>query len=245
MAENKENIHKGHRQSVRKQFYEGGMGPFPDHLILEFLLYYGIPYKDTNEIAHNLISTFGSFAAVFRADLNDLKAVKGMTENAACLIKMILPIYNRYTESLISRNQSFFSAKEIVEYIRPKYEGTYNEKVFLLCFDSDGCLMCTKHIATGDVSNAVVNFRDIAQIVLENKSRNVILVHNHPYAIAMPSKEDIAVTRKLKAFLSYIKVSLDDHIIIADPGFCSMASMWKYTDITLGKSSDADYDEDD
>ena len=182
----KENIHKGHRQNLKKQFYEGGLAPMPDHVVLELLLFFGIPYKDTNEIAHNLINTFGTFAGVFRADLKDLMAVKGMTENAACLLKLLLPAYNRYTQSLQSNRTKFFKAIEIVEFMRPKYEGSYKEKVFLLCFDKMHQLIAVKHIATGDVSAASFSFRDIASIVLENKSRNVILVHNHPNAVPAP-----------------------------------------------------------
>ena len=174
MAEKKDNIHKGHRQQVRNQFYEAGLSHMPDHMVLELILYFGIPYKDTNEIAHNLINTFGSFAAVFRADVKDLMKIKGMTENAACLIKLLLPVYNRYAQSLKSRKDIFFTAKQIVDYMRPKYEGSYKEKVFLLCFNSDYQLINVRHIATGDVSSASFSFRDIASIVLENKTRNVI-----------------------------------------------------------------------
>lgn len=245
MAEKKDNIHKGHRQKIRNQFYEAGLGHMPDHVVLEFLLYFGIPYKDTNEIAHNLINTFGSFDAVFRADVNDLKGVKGMTENAACLIKLLLPLYNRYTQCQTSKKPSLMSAKEIADFMRPRYEGTYNEKVFLLCFDSDHCLISTRLLATGDVSQAHFSFRDIADIVLETKTRNVVLVHNHPYAISMPSKEDIEVTKKLKDFLSYLKVELDDHIIIADTGFSSLASMPRFTKVFLGDSKYVTYDDED
>lgn len=245
MAEKKENIHKGHRQKVRNQFYEAGIGHMPDHVVLEFILYFGIPYKDTNEIAHNLINTFGSFDAVFRADLNDLKGVKGMTENAACLIKLLLPVYNRYTQCLADKQPVLLTAREIADFMRPRYEGTYNEKVFLLCFDSDHCLISTKLIATGDVSSAVFSFRDIASIVLETKTRNVVLVHNHPYAIAVPSKDDVLVTEKLRKFLSFLKVSLDDHIIIADPGFCSLANTPKFATVFYDKASNANYFEED
>lgn len=241
MADKKENIHKGHRQNLKKQFYEGGLAPMPDHVVLELLLFFGIPYKDTNEIAHNLINTFGTFAGVFRADLKDLMAVKGMTENAACLLKLLLPAYNRYTQSLQSNRTKFFKAIEIVEFMRPKYEGSYKEKVFLLCFDKMHQLIAVKHIATGDVSAASFSFRDIASIVLENKSRNVILVHNHPNAVPAPSRQDIEVTRDLKEFLSYMRVTLEDHIIIADPGFCCLANLYDMTDVALGRTGDKYY----
>lgn len=241
MDEKKENIHKGHRQQLKKQFYEAGLAHMPDHMVLELILFFGIPYKDTNEIAHNLINTFGSYANVFRADLKDLMSVKGMTENAACLLKLLLPAYNRYTQSLGERKPIFFRAYDIVEFMRPKYEGSYKEQVFLLCFDKLYHLISVKHIATGDVSAASFSFRDIASIVLENKSRNVILVHNHPYTVPAPSKQDIEVTRELKAFLSYMQISLDDHIIISDPGFCCLANYYKQTGLILGKTGEDYY----
>ena len=229
--EKKENIHKGHRQKIRNQFYEAGLNHMPDHVVLELLLYFGIPYKDTNEIAHELLNKFGSFDGVLRADLNDLRRVKGMTENAACLLKLILPVYNRYHKCLNRDKHVMLTPKEIVEYTRPQYEGTYNEKVFLLCFDSDHCLINTKMIGSGDVSKAVLSLREIATTVLETKTRDVVLVHNHPYSIALPSQEDVDTTIEIKNFLSYLKVRLEDHIVLADPGFCSMASLQKYADI--------------
>lgn len=228
MSENKENIHKGHRQKLKNQFYEAGLDHMPDHVVLEMLLFFGIPYKDTNPIAHELINSFGSFAGVLRADLDDLKNIKGMTENAACLIKMMLPVFNRYSESLASKTPKLQSPKEIVDYIRQKFNGTYNEIVYALCFDSEHDLISVREIGSGDVSQAFISFRRIAQVALETKTRDIVLVHNHPYSIALPSAEDVETTKRVHDFLLQLKVKLSDHIIIAEQGFCSMASIAKY-----------------
>ena len=108
MAENQDkNIHKGHREKVKQRYYEAGLNSMPDHNILEMLLFFGIPYKDTNEMAHELIARFGSFSGVLEADVKDLVTVKGMTENAAFLITMILPLYKRYMEDISSRKPEF------------------------------------------------------------------------------------------------------------------------------------------
>ena len=92
----KSNIHNGHRKKVKERYYANGLKGMPPHNILEMLLFFGIPYKDTNPIAHDLIDRFGSLSAVLEAKHSDLLSVKGMTENAACLITMILPLYKRY-----------------------------------------------------------------------------------------------------------------------------------------------------
>lgn len=84
-TEKNDNPHKGHRIKVRNRYYETGFNGMADHNVLEMLLFFGIPFKDTNELAHDLIARFGSFSAVLEADVKDLVSVKGMTENAACL----------------------------------------------------------------------------------------------------------------------------------------------------------------
>ena len=86
MAEKEKNVHKGHRQKVKNRYIQTGFEGMADHNILELLLFFGIPYKDTNPISHELMDTFGSLSAVFQASVAELKSVKGMTENAACSI---------------------------------------------------------------------------------------------------------------------------------------------------------------
>ena len=92
-----ENLHAGHRQRMRREMIEqNSFDQMGDHRILEVLLFYGIPRKDTNPIAHELLNKFGSLTGVMDAEFEELKAVKGMTENAATLIKTIMPIARRY-----------------------------------------------------------------------------------------------------------------------------------------------------
>ena len=52
-------VHDGHRDRKRQQFLTSGPDPFADHELLEVLLYYAVPRKDTNPIAHELINRFG------------------------------------------------------------------------------------------------------------------------------------------------------------------------------------------
>lgn len=230
----KKNLHKGHRQNVRNSYYKTGLAGEPNHKMLEFLLFFGIPYKDTNVIAHELIEKFGSFSGVLTASIDELKSVKGMTENAACLISLILPLYNRYAGDLLSKTPALTTTEEVVEFIKPKLIGATEERIYLLCFDSNHSLLSARLIGKGDISSASFDMRLLASAVLETKAQSAILVHNHPNGIALPSVQDVETTKKIYAFLQTLKVSLLNHIIISSVGHCSMIDFPKFAHIFYG-----------
>lgn len=237
MSDEKENIHKGHRQKMKERYYSVGLDSMPDHNIIEMLLFFGIPYRDTNETAHLLMDKFGSFSGVLRASVNELKSVKGMTDNAACLLSMVLPVYKRYWDDLTSKKPQLYSAKQIADFIRPRFIDSSNERVYALCFDGNHRLIGTKMLNEGDVSSAYFDLRALAGSVLETKAENVVLVHNHPTNIALPSADDVETTQSVCDFLKYMKVRLCDHIIVTDTDFCSMAGTPKFAGIFYGANS--------
>ncbi len=233
MAENKtkkqsslpDHSHNFHRKHMRERFYEAGFKGMADHNVLEMLLYFGIPRRDTNDIAHELINTFGSYADVFEANRHDLMKVKGMTETAACLIKMIVPFYNRYVDNLHEREPSPVDPAEIAEFLRPKYhEGSCRERVFVLCYDSSNHLITCRLLNEGDINSSAFDIREFGRIVLETNCSSVIISHNHPHSISLPSKDDIRATRAVIELLDMLKVTLKDHVIVSDTDFTSMAS---------------------
>jgi len=234
MPEQEKNIHKGHRQKVKNRYIETGFDGMADHNILELLLFFGIPYKDTNPIAHDLIETFGSFSGVLKADIADLKSVKGMTENAACLINMILPLYSRYSDDVISERPTLTETAEIVSFMRPKFLDTTNERAYALCFDHNHFLIALKKLSDGDVNSTLFDMRKLASAVLETKASGVILVHNHPNGIPLPSNADVEQTKRAFELLESLKVRLLDHVIISQEGHCSMISVLKFSHLFYG-----------
>ncbi len=220
-----DHAHNFHRKHMRERFYEAGFKGMADHNVLEMLLYFGIPRKDTNDIAHELMHRFGGFSGVFEANRHDLMKVKGMTETAACLIKMIVPFYSRYVDSLKKHEPSPISPEDIAEYLRPKYyEGSCREKVFVLCYDNSNNLIACRLLNEGDITSSAFDIREFGRIVLETNCTSVIISHNHPHSITLPSKDDIRVTRAVIELLDMLKVTLLDHVIVSDNGFTSMAN---------------------
>lgn len=232
---NKSAIHAGHRKRLRERFYaSNGFEGFADHNILELLLFYAIPRKDTNELAHALLNRFGSFERVLEASHSDLIKVEGISDNTACLIELILPTYKRYSDNLTKNKRTFDSTKEIIDYIKNLYVCTSNEKVIMLCFDARFNLINCCTIGEGDISSASFEIRKMMEVAIEQNVSSVIVAHNHPHGIASPSSVDIETTYTLANMLKSINVRLIDHIIVANNEHYAMSDNSQFNAHLLG-----------
>lgn len=225
-----ENLHEGHRKRMKEEiFAQDFPESMPPHKILETLLFYGIPRKDTNVIAHELLKKFGSIRGVIEASPEDLFEVKGMTQNAAALIKLIMPIARRYeTECKIEKRHKFNSIDEIGEFLVKKHMGYGVETFAVTTFKPTGEIISCEILSKGDMSSVPLTVKSIVQNVLKNKAPCVIISHNHVNHNAMPSRSDIEMTKTLKDTLAAIGVNLLDHIIVADNDFVSLAQSQQF-----------------
>ncbi len=216
-------MHDGHRERVRQEFLSAGLDSFPDHKVLELLLYPVLPRMDTNPIAHRLIETFGSFSAVFDAPYEELVKVPGVGRQTAVLIKLIPGLHKRYLLDKEARGVVLDSPEAAGNYIRTRFVGATQEMVYVVCLDSKCKVLLTKRVSEGSVHATEINIRRIAEIVLRSGAAFVVMAHNHPGGLALPSPDDVASTRKMVEALRLIGIQLIDHIVVADGDFISMA----------------------
>jgi DNA repair protein RadC len=216
-------IHEGHRQRMKDRFFYEKMDHFSDHEVLELLLYYAIPRKDTNPIAHALISHFGSLPQVLDASVEELEQVDGISRNAAVLLKLVTEMGRYYEVERKRQTRILKSVEECGNYLLPRFFGRVNETVFLLCLDARCKVLSCREVGEGSINSANVSIRRIVEMALASKASSVVLAHNHPSGIALPSAEDRATTRRVAAALSLVDVVLVDHIIVADHDFVSLA----------------------
>ncbi len=233
------NIHADHRKKVRQRFYTSGLEGMASHNILELLLFFGIPFKDTNPMAHELEERFGSLSAVFEAKREDLLQVKGMTENAACLISMILPLCKKYMEDVSSRRTLHLDDEELIDYIRALFvDNNTTERLYLLCFNGNKVLRSCRMVSEGDIISSSVDFRKITRFALEADTPYVVLAHNHPHGVKLPSPSDVEATTIAYNLLNTLKVKLAEHFIITDDDCFAMSKSPRFAHIFYGISSD-------
>ena len=92
----------------------------------------------------------------------------------------------------------------------------------MLCLDSKLKILSCDLVYEGSVSSSNINARKIAETALACGAVYVIIAHNHPSGIALPSKSDHAATNKISAALKGIDVILADHLIFAGDDWVSM-----------------------
>jgi len=215
-------IHDGHREKMRQRFLKSGLESFADHEALELLLYYAIPRKDTNPIAHALMERYGSLSAVLTAPVEDLKNVAGIGESAAVLLKMAPQIAKKARIADAEKEIILNTVSRVGAYLLERYDGEKHEVLYQLCLDRKGRLLVCKCLNEGGISSAEMDVRRLMENAILTQASGVILAHNHPSGIALPSAEDIAATSRAKEALKTIDVELVDHIIVADGDFVSM-----------------------
>lgn len=221
-------VHSGHRQRLKDRFLQEGLDNFQEINALELLLFYCIPRKDTNELAHELLREFGSFANVMEASVEDLEKVNGIGHNAATFISLIHATNRFYRIKKAEDTDTISQVDQYVAVLEPRFAGRKNETVFLLCLDAKSKIICCKQIGEGTATSAHISVRKVVEAALSANATSVILSHNHPGGYAMPSKADEETTFRVAKALSDVDVTLLDHVIFSDVDYTSLVQSAHY-----------------
>ena len=208
-------MHENHRDRVKKRFLEEGLDKFEPHNVLELLLFYAIPQKDTNELAHTLIDRFGSLDKVFDAPIEELKKIPGIKDHSATLIKMIPALARRYAVEKNKKGLVFNNVDTMGQYFVSQYIGINVETVLLLLLDNKfNAIDCVK-IHEGSVNSCEITVRKLTEHAFRSQASMAVLAHNHPSGLAIPSSADLYTTQQLATALNFLGVKLLAHIVVA------------------------------
>ena len=209
-------VHEGHRQRLKERFASDRGAGLMDHELLELLLSYAIPRKDTNALAHELIRRFGSLHAVFYADIADLKEADGIGEHAAVLIALFRPLENAVLRSRGGEKITLDNIRAMKNYCVSLYNDPGNEQFFVLSLDSRLRLIRADAAARGTPDQVSVFPRTVVSMLIRRGATGCVLSHNHPAGTPEPSQEDLRLTETLRDLMEPLGIRLYDHILVAD-----------------------------
>lgn len=219
----KKNAHEGHRDRMRRKYIDKGIDVFEQHEILEMLLFYAVPRKNTNDIAHELLEACGSLSAVFDAP-PEILMKHGISYNAAVLLHMIPDLSRAYLTDKFNNEEKKITDENIGEKMIRCFAGKMEECVYALFMDAKGKEIYCGLVSKGSVSLAPIYSKELVSIAARCNAVTAIIAHNHPSGIAFPSRADIEVTENIRNALEAVGVRLVDHIIVADMEYISLAS---------------------
>jgi len=243
-----ENPNKGHRQRVRDRFVKGGLDVFADHEVLELLLYYAIPQKDTNKIAHRIHKEFGSLHAVFEARPKQIMARANVTENTAILLSLMSQIAVRYQSNKYNKKITFQNSQQMARYAIIPFINQTEECFYMMCLDNAFNLLGFEQLESGTIDKVELHPRRILDYALMNKASYVVLVHNHPSGSDKISQADIVATLSIMHQLSPFNIRVLDHIIalndreyvsFAEQGLSQFATLEALNSLSEEKANEA------
>lgn len=223
MGEKKSSIHDGHRRGMKEQFLKQGLSGMRDHQILELLLFYAVPRRDVNPLAHRLVEHFGSLAGVFHATYDQLLEVDGVGPNTATLLLLVPAASARYLEESASVDGQIMATWQLRELLSPLFFGLRDEAAYLVCMDGKNKVLATRKLGEGVVDSVPIATRKVLEAALGCNASRVVLAHNHVSGVALWSPADLDTTLRLKRLLAEADIVLVDHVILAGGDMISMA----------------------
>ena len=206
MAENKR--HKGHRQRMRERVQNYGLDSLAEHEALEYVLYLTNAQKDTNGIAHDLIDRFGDFAAVLEASEEELCTVEGVGPSTARMLHLLPQISRYYGRSRTSTTRCIKTTEQMGSYLMAKFAWSDYERAIWL--------------REGTSDRVSLDIKNVVAAAIKGGTDAVVLCHNHPNGVALPSLEDMDATGSIARALGLVNVHLLDHFILTDTEYFSM-----------------------
>lgn len=222
--EKNQNLHDGHRQRVKERFLKHGVESFTEVQVLETLLFYAIPKKDTNDTAHLLLNTFGSLKKVFEADYDKLVKVKGIGDNAASLIKFFQMASRRYLELVYTEKEEkvYNTPDSLMDYCMRLFLGEKRELIYVIGLDADLVIVERELINDGCPDSVYIPYRKITDFIYRTNISRIVLTHNHPNGTCLASKDDVNATKDIVELMEQFEVDVVDHIIVGKTGASSM-----------------------
>ena len=216
------NLHAGHRERLRAQFRKGGFEILNEHQILELMLSFVVPQKDTNPLAHTLINKFGSLKNVLSAPYESLTSIKGVGH----VLAEFFNFENKLVSYLSFERQSYdkiylSNTTQIISFFKKQIKVEDSEKFFYIYLTARGKLLKLGEFGSGNDSRVNINKKEFLNDIINHGASAVVVCHTHPSGLPTPSWQDKEFTRTLYATLKIINVRLLDHIIISHEGYYS------------------------
>lgn len=230
-------IHSGHRKRMRERVEQYGLDSLAPHEVLEYLLYTTNAQKDTNAMAHALIERFDDFAGVLEASEEDLCTVEGVGPATARLLHMLPDLTRYYSRSRLDEKRCLKTTEQLGSYLMAKFAFADYERALLVSLDARRRVRYTCWLKEGTTNRVTLSAKDVLAAAVKGKTECVVLAHNHPNGVAMPSREDILATAELARVLGVSGVHLLDHFILTDSEYFSMKeeSRMPVFDFTTGR----------
>ena len=212
----------GHRKRLKEKYDRQGINSLADYEIIELLLSYTIPRKDTKEPAKNLLKKCGNIKEIFyNLEKENFTNVKGIGEKSFIFFKFINDIFKLISKEALCAKDKIKSPNDVVSYCRKLMWNLKNEEFKVIFLNSKNEILNISTTEQGIINEAYVYFRKIFEEAFKYRTTAMILIHNHPSGNDEPSQDDIETTKKIIKTAESLNITVHDHIIVTENNYFS------------------------
>lgn len=200
--------HSGHRKRLRDRAEKYGIGSLEDHEFLELLLFYVVPRKNTNPIAHELIDRFGSLGKVFSAPIDELMDA-GLSKRAANWLHC-LPSFAQMHRDYYERsgNPESVDDEKIRDYVKKQCSELSHGSILVVILSAGGQVLFSDSFKASPDDEPTV-LRQICGAAVKDNAYFAVLAHVRSDSIG-PDAHDCFMTQSYSRAFSIIGIKLRD-----------------------------------
>ena len=223
--------HEGHRERMREKFKKTGFNGWPKHEILEYLLFYVIPVKNTNELAHDMLDYSNNSFVTLLQNTEDMRmraGVKDVGEKTFLFLRAIKEFIDLYKLEELKHKPLVITKDNMADVLHALPFKPDREDILMICMDK---FMKLKNIINitevSDAMSASVTPEKLLETAILDGAAYVVLAHNHPNGNPEPSLTDYRLTELADRMFSSAGIILVDHYVVSDNGITSIKMCYR------------------
>ncbi|MDI6802042.1 MAG: DNA repair protein RadC [Thermodesulfovibrionales bacterium] len=205
----------------RERLIKYGAESLSDAHLLAIILRTGSGNKGVLSLSLELLDKFKGLRNIDTAPIAGLKSVEGLGIAKIAQIKAAFELGKRLMAESSDSEPIFSSSQSVFSYFAPRFKNLKKEVFICILLDAKNRMMEHK-VSEGTLTNSLIHPREAFKEAIKESAASVIFVHNHPSGDPEPSKDDIAITERLKSAGDIIGINVLDHVIIGDGKYISL-----------------------
>jgi DNA repair protein RadC len=202
-------------EKPREKLLNQGATSLSDAELLAIFLRTGVKGCHVVDLARQLLSSFGSIAAIYQASADEFCQVRGLGKAKFVQLQACLEMSKRFLAEEMTNGQTLTSSQASKDFLISQLRNETQEVFAVLFLNNQHQVITFKRLFYGTINASAVYPRVVVEKAIKHHASAVILAHNHPSGIAEASFADKNITQQLSQALALIDIRVLDHMIVA------------------------------
>lgn len=206
----------------REKLERAGPRALGDNELLALVLGHGTAGASALAVADRLLDAAGGLHALTRMSGAQLARQPGIGTALAGRVRAAIELGRRTLLTEAPGRPQFLTARDLARYLMPQFSAYPHERFGVVLLDTKHRLLKASILSVGSLDSSVVHPREVFQEAITVGAFGVVVFHNHPSGDPTPSRDDLALTMRLRQAGAILGIPLLDHVILADTRYYSV-----------------------